>query len=97
MSATARLRILHQPHIGAGVVRYEVECKYSVTGLTSVPTPAFDLTQEMLILVAGYAHEERCGECDVSPVLDRGDREVRELTEQAWARVQAAAMKERAN
>jgi hypothetical protein len=97
VSATAQLRILHQPHISAGVVRVEVECRHARTGLTQVPAPGLELTQEMLVLIAAYSHEERCGRCSVDDVLDRGDQEVRELTEQAWSRVQAAAMKERAN
>ena len=84
----ATLRILHQPHIGRGVVRFEVDCKYSTTGLTHVPSPAIPLTDEMLILAAAYAHEERCGECDVSQVLERGDQEIRDWTERTWAAIQ---------
>jgi hypothetical protein len=92
VSAAARLRIMDLPGLAQGAKRLEVGCRYSTTGLTSVPGAGNDLTQEMLVLVAGYAHEGRCGECDISRVLDRGDREVRKLTERTWAEFQGAML-----
>ena len=94
----ASLRILRRPDLAPGAARFEVDCKFSTTGLTHVPSPALPMTDEMLILAAGYAHEERCGECDVSDVLSRGDQQVRDLTERMWAELQGALlMKARRN
>ena len=93
----ATLRVLRRPDLGPDAVRFEVDCPASITGLTSIPTPALRLTDEMLILAAGYAHEERCGACDVSAVLDRGDQELRELTERTWSELRAAVMRGRRN
>ena len=86
----ASLRILRRPDLAPGAARFEVDCKFSTTGLTHVPSPALPMTDEMLILAAGYAHEERCGECDVSDVLDRGDQQMRAATEELWPKVQGA-------
>ena len=93
----ASLRILHLPHIGRDVKRIEVECRYSTTGLTSVPVPGMGWTDEALITAAAYAHEERCGACDVSDVLDRGDQEIRDWTERTWAEIQARQLAGRRN
>ena len=88
----ASLRVLHQPHLGPGVVRFEVDCKYSTTGLTHVPSPAVPLTDEMLILAAAYEHEARCGECDLADVLDRGDQRLRRVVDEEWPRIEAALL-----
>ena len=80
----ATLRILHLPHIGRDVKRFEVDCRYSTTGLTSIPGGSIELHEDCLILAAAYAHQERCGACDVSDVLDRGDQQMRQLTEELW-------------
>ena len=88
----ATVRVLHLPHIGRDVKRFEVDCRYSTTGLTSVPVPGMGWTDEALITAAAYAHEERCGECDVSDVLDRGDQQMRELTEELWPKIQGALL-----
>ena len=86
----ATLRILRRPDLAPGAIRFEVDCRYSTTGLSSIPSPVLPMTDEMLILAAGYAHEERCGECDVSDVLDRGDQQARAATEELWPKVQGA-------
>ena len=90
MSETPRatLTIYRRPDLAPGAARYEVDCKFSTTGLTSIPNPELAMTDEMLILAAGYAHEERCGQCDVSDVLDLGDQEMRALTERTWSTIQ---------
>ncbi len=91
----ATLRILRRPDLAPGAARYEVDCKFSTTGLTHVPSPALPLTDEMLITVAAYAHEERCGECSLTDVFARGDQQMRELTEELWPKVQGALISQR--
>ncbi len=88
----ARLRIHSRPDLAPGAIRYEVDCWYSTTGLTHLPSPVLPMTDEMLILAAGYAHEQRCGQYDVSDVLSRGDQQSRELTERMWAELQGAML-----
>ena len=88
----ATLRILRRPDLAPGAARFDVDCRYSTTGLTSAPTPALSMTDDMLIFTAAYAHEERCGPCDVSDVLDRGDQQMRALTEELWPRIQGALL-----
>ena len=94
MSETPRatLTIYRRPDLAPGAARYEVDCKFSTTGLTSIPNPELAMTDEMLILAAGYAHEERCGQCDVSDVLSQGDQQARELAERLWAELQGALL-----
>jgi hypothetical protein len=93
----ATLKIMDLPTFGRAARRFEVDCPASTTGLTHLPTPALGLSDEVLILAAGYAHEERCGECDVGDVLGRGDQGVRGLTERTWAAVRERLMDGRRN
>ena len=88
----ATLRILRRPDLAAGAARYEVDCTFSTTGLTSIPTPALAMTDEMLITAAAFAHEERCGECDLADVFARGDQQMRAVTEELWPKVQGALL-----
>ena len=88
----ATLRILRRPDLRSGAARFEVDCRYSTTGLTHLPAPGLDLTDGTLILCAAYAHEGRCGRCDLSDVLDRGDQRLRELVDREWPRVEAALL-----
>ena len=85
----ATLRAFDLPALGPGVRRLEVECPRSCTGVTMVPGPVA-LTDELVALVAGFAHEERCGQCDVGHVLAQGDQRARELTEALWPQIQGA-------
>jgi hypothetical protein len=93
----ATLRVLPLPDLAPDCRRFEVDCPASVTGLTHVPHPTLRLPDETLILVAGFMHEERCGECSVDDVLDRGDQRLRAMTEEVWSRFQAAVMAGRRN
>ena len=86
----ATLRILRRPDLRPGAARYEVDCKFSTTGLTHLPAPGIDLSDGVLILAAGHEHEFRCGECDLADVLDRGDQQLRELVDREWPKVEAA-------
>jgi hypothetical protein len=85
----AQVRILKQPHLAPDAVRVEIDCRYSTTGLTSIPSEALRLTVPMLVTQACYEHEARCGECDVSEAHAQGDQQVRVETERAWNIVQA--------
>jgi hypothetical protein len=88
----ATLQVLRQPHIAPGCKRYEVDCRSSTTGLTWIPGP-FEVPEDHLILAAGYEHEERCGECDVSDVLARGDQHLRRLVDESWPRIVGAMVR----
>ena len=85
----ATVRILKQPHLAPDAVRVEIDCRYSTTGLTSIPSEALRLTVPMLVTQAVYTHEERCGDCDTTEAHERGDRRVREHVEQLSAAIQA--------
>ncbi len=86
----ATLRIHSRPDLAPGAICFEVDCRYSTTGLTSIPSPALPMTDEMLITAAAFAHEERCGQCNLEDVFARGDQQARELTERTWAELQGA-------
>ena len=86
----ATLTIYRRPDLAPGAVRFEVDCRYSTTGLTSIPTPAVAMSAEALILAAAYAHEERCGECDLADVFAKGDQQMWAATEELWPKVQGA-------
>ncbi len=91
----ATLTIYRRPDLATGAVRFEVDCRSSTTGLTHVPNPALPLTDEMLITVAAYAHEERCGQCDLADVFARGDQQMQAVTEELWPKVQGAVISRR--
>ena len=80
----AAVHIIALPHLHPEAIRVEIECRYSATGLTSIPGPLFALTREQLITSAVFEHEARCGECDTEVAHERGDREIRVQTERAW-------------
>jgi len=86
----ASVRVLTLPHIAPDAVRIEIECRYSTTGLTSVPGPAFALTRPQMVTAACFEHEARChGGCDTAEAHAKGDPAVRAATEDAWKAVQA--------
>lgn len=88
--AVASVRVLRQPHIALAAVRVEIDCKYSTTGLTQLPSDAVELTVPQLITTAAYAHEERCpGGCDTTEAHAQGDQTIRDRTE-ALARAMRA-------
>jgi hypothetical protein len=86
----ATVRVLTLPHIAPDAVRIEIDCRYSTTGLTSVPGPAFSLTRPQMITAAVFEHEARCIDCDTSEAHEQGDQAIREATECAWNEVRAA-------
>jgi hypothetical protein len=81
----ATVTVMRMPHIAEGCVRIEVECSESTTGLTSILGPSLPMTDRQFITNAVYAHEERCGDCDVSQAHERGDSTLREEVEAAYA------------
>ena len=84
----ATLRILRRPDLAPGATRFEVDCRYSTTGLTHIPNPVLPMTDEMLITAVAYSHEERCGRCNLEDVFARGDQQMRAVTEELWPKVQ---------
>ena len=88
----ATLTICRRPGLSPGAVRFEVDCRSSTTGLTHVPRPALPMTDEMLITVAAFAHEERCGQCNLADVFARGDQQMQAVTEELWPKVQGAVI-----
>ena len=85
----ATVRVIMQPDLAKSAYRVEVDCKYSTTGITSLPGEPIDLGVRGTVTFAVYAHEERCGECDTSEAHARGDQTIREHVEQIAATVQA--------
>lgn len=80
------------PHLHPEAVRIEVDCSRSTTGLTSVPG-RLDLPTPALITAACFEHEARCGSCDTADAHAQGHAELREWTEQAWARMTAESVR----
>ena len=91
----ARLRILDRPDLGQDARRFEVGCRFGTSSITT--TPGNELPDSVMILIAARIHEEQCGGCDLSAVLDRGDQPVRELFDAVRVESQAAAMAARRN
>jgi hypothetical protein len=85
--AIATVTVLTLPHISPDATRVEIECRYSTTGLTSIPGP-FALPVPALITAAVFEHESRCGECDTSEAHAEGNRALRQETERVYAAVQ---------
>jgi len=85
----ATVTVLQRPDLAEGCLRIEVSCRHSTTGLTSILTDRIGLTVPMLITSACFAHEERCGQCDVSKAHEQGDQAIRTATDEAWDDVQA--------
>ena len=88
----ATLRTLDLSHLGPGIVRYEVNCPAGRTGLTMVPSERLHLPEQTLILVVAWEHEGRCGRCCIEDVLDQGDQEMRQMTEELWPKIQGALL-----
>jgi hypothetical protein len=80
----ASVRVLTLPHLHPDAVRVEVDCRFSTTGLTSIPGPMLALTRPQMITAAVFEHEARCGDCDTEAAHRQGDRRVREMTDRAW-------------
>jgi hypothetical protein len=83
------VRILQRPDLGPDALRIEVECRHSTTGLTSLGRDRIGLTVPMLVTSACFAREGRCGRCDTSQAHERGDQQIRTVTENAWNAAQA--------
>jgi hypothetical protein len=91
----AAVRVLLLPQIAPDAIRIEVDCRYSTTGMTSVPSDGFPMTRRQLITAAIFEHEQRCGQCDTTEAHKRGDQLVRTATDRAWNDVQAAVLRRR--
>jgi hypothetical protein len=89
-----QVRVLKQPHLHPEAIRVEVDCCHSTTGITQVPAPGgLELPTPALITAACFEHEARCGECDTSEAHAQGHAELREWTEEVWARVTAGSVR----
>lgn len=88
----AEVRILKLPHLHPDAVRVEIDCRYSTTGLTSIPAPGGpELTRPQMITGAVYEHESRCGECDTTRAHQQGDTALRDATDALWDQIQQRA------
>jgi hypothetical protein len=74
----ACVRILKLPHLDPDAIRVEIDCKFSATGLTSIPGPQFALTRPQMVTAAVFEHEARCGDCDTSAAHQQGNHTIRE-------------------
>ena len=91
----ARLRILDRADLGQDARRLEVECRFGTSSITT--TAGDELPDSVMILITARIHEEQCGGCDLSPLLDRGDQRVRKQFDAIGVESQAAAMAARRN
>ena len=91
----ARLRIVDRPDLGRDARDLEVRCRFGTSSITT--TPGDELPDSVMILIAARIHEEQCGGCDLSPLLDRGDQRVRALLEAIRVESEVAAMAARRN
>jgi hypothetical protein len=86
----AEVRVMKVPHVHPDALRIEIDCKYSTTGLTSIPRPHHALTKAQMITAAVFEHEARCGDCVTSDAHRQGDGAIREQTERVWNQVKQA-------
>jgi hypothetical protein len=87
---SATVRVLSLPQLGERAVRVEVDCPSSTTGYTWAPVEGrLDVPQPMLVTMACYTHEERCGDCDTSEAHRQGDQRARDYVERLWSAMQA--------
>jgi hypothetical protein len=89
----AVVTVITLPHLHPDAVRIEVECRHSMTGLTSIPGPMLALTRERMITAAAFEHESRCGLCSTEEAHLRCDQRVREMTDRAWDELLVAAQR----
>jgi hypothetical protein len=85
----ATVRILTLPHLHPDAVRIEIDCRYSTTGLTSVPGPRGTITKPKMVTAAVFEHEARCGDCDTSEAHAQGDQKIRAMADEAWGFITA--------
>jgi hypothetical protein len=86
----AQVQVIHLPHLAEGAYRIEVDCRYSATGITTLPgAGGLNLGMSATITFAVYTHEERCGDCDTSRAHARGNPQIREHVEQLSVAMQA--------
>ncbi len=94
---SATVRVLPLPDLGERAVRVEVDCPASTTGYTWAPAlGGFELPPAMLITMAVYTHEERCGACDTAAAHAKGDQRARAYVERMWRAMQAERMRRHA-
>ena len=86
----ATLRVTRQ----RGDVLVCVDCPRATTTLALLNGAALGLSEAQLVTVAAFRHQDGCGVCDLEPVFARGDRDIQERTERAWA---ALVLAERRN
>lgn len=68
-----------------------VECPNAITSMVWSPAAlGVDLDDDILVLVAGWKHEEECSECDVEPVLKQGNPQMRQRVDRMWAQHELA-------
>ena len=89
----AVVTVITLPHLHPDAVRIEVECRHSMTGLTSIPGPMLALTRPQMITAATFEHESLCGECDTEDAHEQGDQRIRAMTDRAWDELLVAAQR----
>ena len=86
----ATVRVLPLPDQAQGAVRVEVECPEATTGYTWAPAlGGLNLPVTMLVTMATYTHEEKCGACDTAEAHAQGDQRARGYVERMWRAMQA--------
>ena len=60
-----------------GLTAYVADCTYSATTFVFIPSAMLTLPEGAAPLIAAWMHEDRCGRCDVEPVLASGDQSIR--------------------
>jgi len=86
----ATVRVLPLPDIDERAVRVEIDCPASTTGYTWAPAlGGFELPVTMLITMATYTHEEKCGACDTAEAHAQGNQQARGYVERMWRAMQA--------
>jgi hypothetical protein len=90
MRPIAAVRVLPLPDLAQGAVRVEVECPEATTGYTWAPAlGGLNLPVTMLVTMATYTHEEKCGACDTAEAHAQGDQRARGYVERMWRAMQA--------
>jgi hypothetical protein len=71
----ARLTVKRLTNV-PGAWEYRAECDASVSTLLLIPG-SLELPPGAMVLAVGWMHADECGQCDVEPVLARGDQSIR--------------------
>jgi hypothetical protein len=94
----AQLSIKALSGLGSDVREFVIDCRHAATTAVLVPG-LVNMTDEEMVTSLLFTHESSCpgGSCTRDLWEGRADPKLHKIVEQQWARLQAAAMRDRRN